>query len=296
MNLEGLLTIDGVDAYVAYKTVVVKGGHDGLLAWPSLKEVETNDWHEYDGLEVDLASPVLASKEFSVDFYIFGSDDDGLANLSGLVAALRNGAYHTLNFAQVGREVKLRVVSFGDPEIYPEGLALSVTFADDFPLDGYVYQSPSSSEPEYDDYLIDDSPFTDYGVRITQGTLKSVINMADVKQNLRRDISTVSGAIYDDPAAEGLTASEALVKLSFRSVKLYCYLTANGLNGFWRNYDALLYDLTKPGTHKLTSRVTGKELGCYYESCEVEDLWIDPGKVALRFIVSLKVVEASDYY
>jgi len=291
MALEGLLLIDGTDAYTAYKAVVVMGGHNGLLKWPSLKAVETNDWHEYDGIEADLSSPVLDSKEFSVDFYVFGKGSIGLTNLYALVAALRNGSYHAFNFAQVGREAKLRAVSFGDPELYPNGIGVSITFADDFPLNEYEYLAPSSSEPGFYDYLIDETPFTDYGIRIIEGTLKSAINMADVKKNLLRNISIVPGAIYDDPAEdEEPDPNETLVKLSFRDLKLRCYLRAGDLTEFWQNYDALLYDLTQPGARVLTSRLTGRQLSCYYQSCEIEEFLLNPGKVSLIFTITLKVI------
>lgn len=300
MELEGLLLIDNQDAYTAYKAVVVEGGHTGLLQWPSLKGVETNDWHEYDGLEAELSNPILDSKEFPVDFYIFGEGQDGLDNLYALVDALRHGSFHTFNFAMVGKTVKLRVVSFGEPELNPGGLRISITFADDFPLSGYEYLEPASTVPSFEDYLFGEVPFTDYGIRIIEGSLKGAINMADVKQNLCRKISTVPGAIYDDPGEEEVEPGEPepdrLVKLSFRELNLNCYLTAANLEEFWRNYNALLYDLTTPGEKVITSQNSGKDISCYYQSSEVESIFIDQDKITLKFSIKLKVVGENTYY
>ena len=291
MDLEGLLLIDGVDAYTAYKAVVVLGGHKGLLGWPSLKEVEVNDWHERDGLEVDLSSPVLASKEFPVDFYIFGKDSVGLSNLDSLVSALRYGSYHTMNFAQVGRTATLRAVSFGEPELCDGGLLVSITFADDFPLDGYTYLAPSSTVPAFSDFLIDGSPFTAYGTRITEGSLKTALALGSVKQNLRRDISILPGVIYDDPADDE-NATSIRATISFHDAVLKCYMTAPSLSAFWRNYDALLYNLSKPQARTLTIGETGAALTCYYKSQEVEDYSIDNG-VFVKFSVTLAVTGMS---
>lgn len=288
MDLEGLLLIDGVDAYTAYKAVVVLGGHKGLLGWPSLKEVEVNNWHEEDGLEADLSSPVLASKEFPVDFYVFGADSVGIDNLRSLVSALRDGSYHTMTFAQIGRSAKLRVVSFGEPDFCDGGLLVSITFADDFPLGGYEYLSPSSSEPLSTDYQIDNTPFTAYGVRIIEGSLKSAVTMADVKPNLLRNISILPGVIYDDPA-EDENATDTTVRLAYREVVLRCCQKAPTLSAFWRNFDALLHDLSKPGARTLAVSATNSALTCHYVSQEVEDYSIDNG-VFVKFSVTLAVM------
>lgn len=300
MSLEGLLLIDGNDAYTTYGAVVIKGGHNGLIQWPSLKEVQTNDWHEYDGIEADLSSPILGSKEFPVDFYIFGRASRG-SRLSRLVSALRNGSYHTMNFAAIGKTARLRVVSFGVPELCSDGLKISITFADDFPLNGYEYLAPLSQVATSNDYQIDGVPFTDYGVRIIEGSLKAAFNMADVKKNLLRDISIVPGVIYDDPAddepvEEGEEEVDITVRLSFRDLKLRCFLMASSLSEFWRNYNALLYDLIQPGPRVVYSMDTSKKLECYYSSSEIEKFSLSHtnDSVGVIFGISFKVLSESN--
>ena len=291
MTLEGLLFIDGQDAYTTYNVVVLKGGHNGLLQWPPLKAVETNDWHEYDGIEADLSSPILDGKEFPVDFYIFGRASRS-ANLARFVSALRDGSYHTMNFAAVGRSVKLRVVSFGEPVLCSDGLKISITFADDFPLNGYEYLAPSSQLPESRDYLIDDIPFTDYGVRVIEGSLKAVMNMPDVKKNLLRNISNVPGVIYDDPAESEEENVDTTVKLSFRDLKLRCFIMASSLSEFWRNYDALLYDLVQPEARVLNSWETSKKLDCYYKNSDIEKVSMNQngGSIGVIFSITFNVL------
>lgn len=297
MGLEGSLLIDGIDAYTAYGAVVVKDGHNGLLRWPSLKDVETNDWHEYDGIEADLSHPVLAGRRFDVDFYIFGKTQRQ-ARTEGIVAALRDGSYHEFNFAVLGRTVTLRAVSFGEPELCSDGLKITITFADDFPLYGYTYLAPSSTVAEKDDYLVDGVPFTDYGVRVIEGSLKSAMNMPDVKENLTRDISILPGVIYDDPAVENEEGEEetvdATVRLSYRDLVLRCYMIAPALSTFWRNYDALLYDLIRPNARVLHSSDAGKWLSCHYKDSDVEKVALEGGKIGLIFNITFVVLAELD--
>ena len=53
------LYIDGESALGRFGVRVTRGGYNGLLAYPSLREPEANDWPEEDGIEVDLTDPKL---------------------------------------------------------------------------------------------------------------------------------------------------------------------------------------------------------------------------------------------
>lgn len=293
MSLEGLLLIDGSDAYTTYGAVVLKDGHKGLIQWPPLKDVETNDWHEYDGIEADLSAPILGGKTFDVDFYIIG-ESERRARLNALVAALRDGSYHLFNFSAVGKSVTLRATSFSDPTLCSDGLKITISFADDFPLSGYTYLAPTTSMRRSEDYLMDGSTFTKYSVRVIEGSLVSAMNMADVKENLKRDISVRAGVIYDDPADENLEGEEetvdATVRLSYRDLVLRCYMVESTLVRFWRNYNALLYDLIRPNARTVYSSGAGKTLSCYYKSSEVEKIALEGTRIGVIFSITFGVL------
>jgi hypothetical protein len=271
--MTGRLYIDGKDVYKQFGVYV--SGDDGwndLIAMPPLKSVDSNDWQEEDGIEPDLSSPVLDTREVSIKFAVAGI----YSRYFDFIALLSDGAKHTFNCAYIGRTYELRLVSAGNLD-YAKILGfVTLKFADDSPLPNYTYTPPVSSIAPLDDYAIDGANFTDYGVRVLQGTLSEVIKNSDVKINLLRNIQTKSGAIYD---------SKVVVYKS-KDVKIYCLMRAGTLEELWRNYDALLYDLTRPGERTLWVNELEQEFPCYYKSCAVSEFYPD-GKIWLKFTITL---------
>ena len=61
------LYIDGTDAFTRFGVFIAEGGHNEVVAFPALKAPEvSNDWAEYDGIEVDLSDPKLDTKELEI--------------------------------------------------------------------------------------------------------------------------------------------------------------------------------------------------------------------------------------
>ena len=77
-------------------------------------------------------------------------------------------------------------------------------------------------------------------------------------------------------------------RLTYKSkdVKLKCLMRAETLDGLWRNYDALLYDLTQPEERMLTVNELKQDFPCYYKSCQVSDFYPN-GKIWLAFTLTL---------
>lgn len=266
------LFIDGNDAYLQYGAYVVSGGWNELVAYPPLKSVESNDWQEEDGVEADLSEPVLNTREVSVKFAFSGL----FSRFCLFIELLSDGAYHDFDCAYIGRKYRLRMTQQPNLDIAKALGTATIKFADDFPMQGYEYRVPSSGMPVCDDYLIDNAPTTNYGLRVLQGTMSEIMKPAAVKQNLLRNIKTLSGAIYDGKA----------VTFKSKDVKLKCQMRAETLDGLWRNYDALLYDLTQPEERLLTVRELEQDFPCYYKSCQVSDFYPD-GKIWLAFTLTL---------
>ena len=70
MRETGKLFIDGRDAMLEYGIFVEKGGYKGVVQMPSFKTLDTTEWEEFDGIEVDLLSPVLDTRQFQIQFCI----------------------------------------------------------------------------------------------------------------------------------------------------------------------------------------------------------------------------------
>lgn len=271
--MTGRLYIDDNDAYLQYGVYVVKGGWNELVAMPPLKSYDSNDWHEEDGIEADLSAPVLNSREVQLKVAVSGLD----SRFFSLIELLSDGAYHVFNCASIQRIYILRLVSQTNYATVKTLGTATLKLADDFPLLGYTYTAPSTTIAEVNDYTIDGVPFTAYGVRILIGTLGEVLRTADVKTALLRNIVTLAGALYD---------IDSVVRYKSKDVKLYCLMRADTLTELWRNYDALLYDITRPGEHTLWVNEVEEEFKFVYKSCQVTEFYPND-KIWLQFTLTV---------
>jgi hypothetical protein len=271
--MTGSFYIDGEDAYSEYRVFVTDGGYGELVTFAPLKQVENNDWAEDDGAEFDLSAPVLDTRELSVKFAF-----DGIfATFGEFMELLSDMAYHTFDFAAIGRTYRLRLVNHSDFVVSGNIGLFTLRFADDFPLNDYVYAAPVSSisVPEQG-YELDGIDFSEYGVYILKGSAASIQKSPAVKTNLLTNIKSRSGAFYDDE----------YVKFQTKEVKLNCLMQAATLAELWRNYDALLYDLIRPDERLLYVDSMGEEYPCFYKSNSVEK-FAATGRIWLQFSLSL---------
>lgn len=271
--LRGRLYIDGHDAYLTYGVYVVKDGWNELIAYPSLKKPEENEWFEEDGVEVDLSDPVLDVKEVQLKV-AYG----GIYNrFIDFVDMLSDGAYHEFECPSICRKFRLRLTQM--PNLTEIAYLGNVTLklSNDFPLNGYKYRAPQSSIMVKDDFTIDGRPFTDYGARILKGSLSDIKKAPQVKTALLRNIKTKTGVIYD---------GDAPVFFKAKDVKLKILMRAETLEELWRNYDALLYDLVRPGERSLGVSLFEQEFPCYYKSASVTKFY-PVGKIWLEFTLTL---------
>lgn len=270
--MSGRFYIDGRDAFSEYGIYIQEGGYNELVAFPTLKPVKSNEWQEEDGIEPDLSEPTLNTKEFSIKIVLSGED----YRWGGFIELLSDKAYHAFDFREIGRTYSLRLVSNPNLDAVAYLGFVTLKFADDFPLDGYTYAEPKSPIPEYGDYELDGKLFTDYGVRVLEGTLNEIEKSPTIKQNLLRNIGTNKGAIYDGKQ----------VTYKTKDVKVNCLMRAETLPELWRNYDALLYDLVRPEERYLYVDETGHKYPCHYKSCSVSEFYAS-GKIWLKFTITL---------
>lgn len=271
--MTGRLYIDGKDAYKQWGVFVVSGGWNELLAYPALKDIESNDWQEEDGIEADLSNPQLNTKEASLKIAYSGL----YSRFIEFMNVLADRGYHDFNCASIGRRFTLRLTQMPNLDGYKSLGFVTLKLANDFPLRGYRYQDPESSILACEDYLIDGRAFTDYGCRILQGSLAEIIKMPEVKKSLIRNISNQPGAEYDD---------NAKITLKSKDVKLKCLMRATNLAELWRNYDALLFDLIRPDERMLEVSELEQTFPCYYKSASVTQFNPD-GKIWLEFTLTL---------
>ena len=252
--MTGQLLIDGVDAYTSFGVYVERQGWNGLLSFPPLKEPDKNEWQEYDGREVDLSDPVLNTREIQMSLACQGS------GYTSFLSALGGGkAYHIVT--ALGRQFKLRLVQ--QPSLtMAEANTLSkltLKFADDFPLDRSkaTYVAPNGSVIWTQGYTLGNRNLSEYGITVLSGTEAELRRSGDVKPNLLVNIGSAVGVRYDDDT----------VRYKSRDVRLNCLMRSASLTQMWRNLDALLFDLIRPGLRTLNG------LDCYYKSMAVSEFY-----------------------
>lgn len=264
------LIVDGVDTFDRFGVFALETGLNDLLAYPPLKPVEANDWHEQEGIDADLSAPRLNGREVSIKIGVTGTlgAPQTIAKLEAFLAFLRQSVYRVFRFTFLGsREYTLRLV--GEPNLtIAQALGfVTLKFADDYPLKGYTYRAPISSVPKSYDYFVDRWTLTDYGARVTEGTLSEFARRADIKTGLTRNIATAHGVIGD---------ARGTVRQKSKEVKLRLHFRAETFAELWRNYDALLYDLTRPEARTIRVRDLGnRDYQAYYKSAQVTGFYPD---------------------
>ena len=267
--------MSGRDIYEDYTAFVTLDGYKSLVQWPSLKAPDVNDWAEEDGIEADLGNPVLDTRNVVLDF-AFLSEDGYIQFREALLLT----TWREFEFVEIGRRYWLRLVSESGLKTVQGLFSCSFTFADDTPLRDYTYMPPSSDQEESDGYQIDGKDLRDYGIRVLQGTLPEVVSMPAVKEALTVESKYMPGAQYDGGWSK--------LHLADKSASLHLLMRAETLADLWRNYDAFLYDLVRPGEHMLSAEREGAEHAVYYESCTIEQFHAT-GKIWLDFTLTLHV-------
>lgn len=270
--MTGTIYIDGKDAYVNYGVFVTSGGYKELSCFPPLKAVSSIDWGEEDGVDPDLTDPKLDTKEVAITF---------AAHRDMLVGAffdlISDKAYHTFDFREMGRVYRLRLTSESSLNAKRYLQTFTLRFANDFPFpDGYSYAQPQSAMETQSGYELDGRSLAEYGVCVLQGSQAEILKSPSVKLNLLRNISSRHGVTYDGE----------VVKFQSKEVKLSCLMRAKNLTEFWRNYNALLFDLSRPGERSLYVDNTGYEYPCYYKNCNVIEFY-PTDKIWFKFNLTL---------
>lgn len=277
--MTGKLYIDGQDAFTHYGIFVQDSGYAGLVQWPSLKSVDSNDWPEDDGIDADLSAPKLESKEFRMSFCCVDYE-----KTTALFQLLTIGAYHVFNFSEIGIEKELRLVSQPSIKTIVPLQTFSLQFADDGYMKGYVRQDliPVAS-CKRQGYEIDDVDISQYGVRIVSGTLDNLLKTPSAKKNLSVDTKANDGAIYEDTE----------VNFQSRDITLKCILNTQNTPAFWGNFRAFLHDLTQPTERMLHLPDSNEYFSCHYKSSNVSKFTkITDGGVWCEFDVTLCFVSS----
>lgn len=288
--LEGQLYIDGADVSSQYGLYVKDDGLRELLQWPQFKtsSIIMQDWHESDGIEADLSSPVLDGRQFRLQFHI--AHPDSPSDAQALLSKLTSRVYHSFHFPFLGKSYTLRLVS--NPSFAQNARfdTLTLTFAED------AVAVPASSGPSSEasfstGYFLDGTDFAFYGCHVVMGTRDSLLRFAQPKESLRRSFSNADGIVYDG----GDT-----VRLKTRDITVNLHMRTASVADFWGKWNALWYAVLciDNDARNVTDRAVrivegdGMEFRCFYKSNTVTRFVpLDNGGVWCDFSIVLTCLD-----
>ncbi len=242
-----------------------------LVEYPPLKKVDSNDWAEFDGLEVDLGNPRLDKKELSLSLYF--SNKEQFANFSTYLFEKSHRNWH---FTELGKTYKLRLKGFTGFKIFQGICEVKVDLIDDYPLYGYSYTAPALSVASYG-YALDGVDFSRYGIIPLQGSEQKIKGADKSKKILE----------ISNQVMQGVKVAPQPLKKKSRSAGVKCFMKLP-LTDFWKSYQAFLFDLTKPQERTLTAH--GNTYKCHYKSAKVKHFDLVDGVVWCEFELDVVIV------
>lgn len=255
MSWRNKLIVDSRDAYDEYGIFIAQGGYKGVIQKPVFKKLTTTEWAEFDGIEVDLITPVLDSRQFQIQFNV-----TNVRYAEDFFEDMSDGAYHTFQFVEIGKSYNLRMVQCGSfSELVKMG-KMTLTFADDFPTvpTGTPYNI-GQSEVFRSGFEIDGVDMSQFGSWVLKGSDESIRKMANVREALKIDVKSVAGLQYDGEN----------VRFKAKDVTLKLLIKASSVREFWKRYDALYAILMSPETRYFYYAELGAEYECYYKNNSV---------------------------
>ncbi|MCL3851454.1 hypothetical protein M1P97_09165 [Parabacteroides sp. GYB001] len=267
--MKGDVYIDEIDIFSAYGANVTDG-LDSLFLFPAIKEPESNDWPEEDGIEVDLETVHLQAKDITLTFMADNPND--------LIARVSEPGYHTIRVTAYNKEWSVRLSSQPSNKIIKQAAAFSLKFTEDQPErpirpDSYT---PGTWVKDTGHY-IDEVNLKNYGVEVYEG-IDEITKSPTVKQNLLRgDISVIDGQIYD---------TGSLV-FNNKDVTFKCLFVASNMVNFWSCYNAFFSKIIEPNERSLTVEATGLTYPVYYKKTGNFKIRSSKNKIMIEFSLTL---------
>lgn len=251
------LYIDSNDIFATYGATMRPGNLARVLSVPPFKpsSINVNDWHEIDGAEAELLSPVLAGRTVRLEFTFRDIAQNGY-----LLADLSDGAYHTFEFPDIDTIYTLRLVSYQTYTHLNGGGTVALELADDFPPQFYASQTyPLASGFTAEGYVLDGYDIGAYGVRVLEGTAETFRKPSATRRNLTVDTRSSAGLVYDPET----------VTFASRTAVLRLFARCRSIGDFKDRRDALMHALLQPGLRSMMAG--GWVYECYYNSADVTE-------------------------
>ena len=256
--MKGLFYIDGENALTRYSLSIAEGGYNGLVSFPTLKKFDINDWDDQNGVEPDLSELHFDSREISIKF-----NGESISGTMEFVDKLTTGVYHQFRFEDLGITLNMRLESQPALNTMKELHIFSLKFiVDASPLKDYTYEAPQGKAIDTG-YALDALDFAKYGIKVLWGSDKEILKVPAIKKNCQVNSDTIDGSLYY--AGEVFYAA--------KDVSLSLLMQVPTMDIFWRNWKALLYNLTQPEGRIL--KYDFENYAAFYKSGQTKEFHID---------------------
>lgn len=252
--ITGKVRINGVDVKSAYGAYVVDGGYVDIPCLPSMKEPPINNWYEYDGIEIDLESPCCEPLELDVVMMMNGT----LEKLDSFMSMLKSERYHTVEFVDIERTVRMRFVSVSARGLASGLFRITLSLSDDNPLEGLERnsQTPSSVSTGL---LIDGNDISDYFMFLV-GSVDGLWPDVEAKDNELHSSGYENGEKHFE-GDDTMPASQVM----YDDIRFTAMMKSRTFSSFWNRRDMLALDLFKPGEREISYQ--GRKMKAYYKGC-----------------------------
>ena len=256
--MKGLFYIDGENALTRYSLSIAEGGYNGLVSFPTLKKFDINDWADQNGVEPDLSDLHFSSREITLKL-----NGESLTGTMNFIKKLSNQAYHSFRFEELGISLNMRLDSQPSLNTLKELQVFSLIFIVDVsPLEDYTYAAPQGKAFD-SGYALDDLDLSQYGINVLWGSDKEIQKIPAIKKNCQVENDTMDGTLYDNSA----------VLYAAKDVNLSLLMRTPTIEAFWRNWRALLYNLTRSEGRIL--RYDFEDYAAFYKSVTTKEFHIN---------------------
>lgn len=261
------MKINSTNIQTTYQTHLLDSNYKDLLCFPPLKKLPSNDWEEYYGKEYDTDSPQLDTQQITISFFSEAN------KYEPFITFLTAQTYNTFHFEELNKTFQLRFVSVKKVKKEYTYISYDVTFASDFPLQGYTYTAPNATLP-ISGFTIDGIDISKYGIYLLEENQNTLLKDYEVKEHLTINSTAISGVQY----------AEHPNIFKERTLELHCYIS-QPVGTFWQLYEALLYNLTKQG-ERVIKYSTFQHQNAIYQKANVKDVFLVSDTLKVSFTIT----------
>jgi hypothetical protein len=256
----GSCIIDGVDIDTL-GVLILRGGDNDFISFPSRKEPEFNDWPEFDGIEIADDDPIFNEKKLTVKYCLKGDENSFKPNLAAFFDLHMQQGYRSIYVREFDKTFRLR---FSEVSGYDQKRGFSLIGEKRAYIDiDYMMDDPLQF---LDPLIVLPTTARDIDTQVT-------INSVDLSQFgivVQRVYNTAfahgvkEGLIIKSNYTTGLTADTgAAPKKQVQPITIECKMIAASREDFFTSYTAL-FNRIKGGIITIGLTAAEKQLSCYF--------------------------------